>query len=140
MRAPRAFRPTSSSRSPERSAEASATRPSFESRRDLPVPLPVELERRGAAPITVYATNLSSNGACLHLRAPLPVGDAVVLRLALPGEAGSVVARGRVSWCETPPASSRPRFREAGVHFEILPEPDRERIARFVRACDPTSS
>jgi uncharacterized protein (TIGR02266 family) len=133
-RGPRASSPRPSSRSPERSSES---RPSFESRRDLPVPLPVALERRGAAETTVYATNLSASGVCVHLRRPLPVGDAVLLRFALPGEPGVLLARGRVSWCEEPPPAAGARFVEAGVRFEVLAEPDRERIARFVRSCDP---
>jgi len=104
------------------------------------VPLPVALERRGAAETTVYATNLSASGVCIHLREALPVGDAVLLRFALPGETGVLLARGRVSWCEEPPAIERARFVEAGVRFEVLAEPDRERIGRFVRACDPALS
>jgi hypothetical protein len=134
MPAPKPSRPGSSSRSPERFAES---RPSFESRRDLAVPLAVELERRGAPPVTVYATNLSPSGVCLHLAEPVAAGDAVLLRLAVPGEPGAVVARGRVSWCESPAPAAQARFVEAGVRFEVLAEPDRERIARFVRTCDP---
>jgi hypothetical protein len=133
-RARRASRPASSSRSPERFAES---RPAFESRRDLPVPLPVLLERRAAPPSTVYATNLSASGICLHLRVPLAVGDAVLLRLALPGELVGVSVRGRVTWSERPDVAANSRFLEAGVRFEVLSEPDRERIARFVRVCDP---
>ena len=90
-------------------------------------------------PATVYATNLSASGICLHLRVPLPVGDAVLLRLALPGELVGVSARGRVTWCERPDVGANSRFLEAGVRFEVLSEPDRERIARFARGCDPTA-
>jgi Tfp pilus assembly protein PilZ len=103
------------------------------------VPLPVTLERRGAAPATVYATNLSPSGVCLHLHLTtrLAPGDAVLLHLALPEEPGPVTVRGRVSWCEDPARPLRARFVETGVRFEVLAEPDRERIARFVRSCDP---
>src|SRR4030095_6957833 len=90
----------------------------------LPPRLPVALERRGAAETTVYATNLSASGVCVHLRRPLPVGDAVLLRFALPGEPGVLLARGRVSWCEEPPPAAGARFVEAGVRFEVLAEPD----------------
>jgi len=103
------------------------------------VPLPVVLERRAAAPATVYATNLSASGICLHLRVPLPVGDAVLLRLALPGEPVPVSVRGRITWCERPDVAASSRFLEAGVRFEVLSEPDRERIARFARGCDPAA-
>ena len=103
------------------------------------MPLPVVLERRAAAPATVYATNLSASGICLHLRVPLPVGDAVLLRLALPGEPVPVSVRGRITWCERPDVAASSRFLEAGVRFEVLSEPDRERIARFARGCDPAA-
>lgn len=96
------------------------------------MPLAVELERRGAASVVAHATNLSVTGACLHLAAPLPVGDVVVLHVTLPGEPGAITARGRVSWCEAPPASARARFLEAGVRFEVVSEPDRDQLARFV--------
>jgi len=97
------------------------------------------LERRAAAPANVYATNLSASGICLHLRVPLPVGEAVLLRLALPGELVAVSVRGRVTWCERPDVAANSRFLEAGVRFEVLSEPDRERIARFARGCDPAA-
>lgn len=84
-----------------------------------------------------HATNLSTSGVCLHLAASLPVGAAVLLRLVLPDEPGVVTARGRVSWCEDPDPAAAARFLEAGIRFEIVSDADRERIARFVRGCDP---
>jgi hypothetical protein len=106
------------------------------------VPLAVDLERRGAATAVAHATDVSMTGVRLHLASRLSAGEVVDLRMALPGEPGVVTARGRVSWCEEPPASARARFVEAGVRFEVLSEPDRERIARFVRSFEaaPSSS
>ena len=138
--APRASLPRRSSPSHERSSgplEASASRPAFEARCDLPVPLPVEVERRGAPVLAAHATNLSTSGVCLHLAASLPVGSPVLLRLGLPDASGVLTARGRVSWCEEPPPAAAARFLEACVRFEILSDADRDRIARFVRDCDP---
>jgi len=62
------------------------------------------------------------------------VGDAVVLRLVLPDQTEALTARGRVSWCESPPAELGARFLEAGIRFEVLSEADRARLAHFVRA------
>lgn len=101
------------------------------------MPLPVELTRRGAEAAVVYATDLSVSGVRVQLAAALPVGEVVELRAMLPGEASPIAARGRVSWCEDPPPHARASLFEAGVRFERLAELDRERIARFVRGCDP---
>jgi uncharacterized protein (TIGR02266 family) len=100
------------------------------------VPLAIEVAPRDAPPRVEYATNLSIGGLCLHARAALRVGEGVVLTFALPGEAGGVRVRGRVIWCETPDAAAAARFREIGVRFEGLSDPERERIVRFVRECD----
>lgn len=104
------------------------------------MPLAVEVERRGAAASVAYATNLSASGVCLHLGGRLAVGDAVVLRMVLPDQEEGVTARGRVSWCEDPPAELGARFVEAGIRFEVVSEIDRARLARFVRSGDPAPS
>jgi uncharacterized protein (TIGR02266 family) len=92
------------------------------------VPLPVELERRATGPERAYATNLSPGGICLHLRAPLPVGEPVRVRLALPDGAEPIEARGRVTWSESPAPEAEARFFEVGVRFEVVAEADRQRI------------
>ena len=97
------------------------------------MPLPVELERRATGPERAYATNLSPGGICLHLRAPLPVGEPVRVRLALrgvlPARGGEPIeARGRVTWSESPAPEAEARFFEVGVRFEVVAEADRQRI------------
>lgn len=101
------------------------------------MPLAVDLARRDASAGVAYATDLSTSGMRLQVAAPLAVGDVVELRVALPGEASPIAARARVSWCEDPPPAARASLFEAGVRFERLAEPDRERVAQFVRSCQP---
>ena len=137
---PSARNPTRESADAQRAAgerSPSASRPAYDARCDLAVPLPVEVERRGVEASLAYVTNLSASGACLHLAARLAVGDAVLLRVALPDQGEPLAARGRVSWCEDPPAELGARFVEAGIRFEVLSEADRARIAHFVRSGEP---
>ena len=121
----------------ERSAppapEPSASRLLFETRRDLAVPIAVEVVRRGAEPALEYATNLSPGGICLQARLRLRVGDDVTVAFVLPGEGRRIEARGRVSWREDDDPSAAACFLETGVRFEVIDEADRKRIARFVR-------
>jgi hypothetical protein len=79
-----------------------------------------------------YALNVSASGIALHLQRALPAGEALALAFTLPDGGGPIEARGRVAWSETLPRSARARFREVGVRFELLAEPDRRRLARFV--------
>jgi uncharacterized protein (TIGR02266 family) len=97
------------------------------------VPLPVELRTRAGATPDAYATNLSPGGLCLHLRSPLPVGEAVALAFELPDGGGRVEARGRVTWSEQPDPASAPRFYEVGVRLEVAADPDA--LRRFVETC-----
>jgi hypothetical protein len=125
-------------------------RPVFEPRRDLAVPIPVELTRRNGSRRTEYAVNLSPGGLCLHLPRPIAVGEVVELAFAIPASAAGapadralpdqagerIVARGRVIWAEgraDGTGGGRVRFTETGVRFEGLAEPHRLRILDFVR-------
>jgi len=108
----------------------------FETRRDLVVPIAVEVTRRGGEAAHEYATNLSPGGICLHARLRLCVGDDVTVAFVLPGENRRIEARGRVSWCEEDDPSEEACFLETGVRFEVLDEGDRERISRFVAAAE----
>lgn len=92
---------------------------------------------RAAPPRIEYATNLSIGGLCLHAREALPVGEGVAIAFALPGGGPRIEARGRVIWLERAQADAAPRFLETGIRFEVLADGDRERLARFVRDCDP---
>jgi uncharacterized protein (TIGR02266 family) len=113
--------------------EPSASRLLFESRRDLAVPIAVEVFRRDGEAALEYATNLSPGGVCLHARLRLTVGEDVTVAFALPGEAGRIRAHGRVTWREDDDPRAEARFLETGVRFEVVDEADRERITRFVR-------
>jgi uncharacterized protein (TIGR02266 family) len=129
-RGPRSSRPDSTSKSPEPSGDRA--RQAFEPRRDLAVPIAVELRRRGGTLGIEYAVNLSPGGLCLHLPSPLAVGEAVELAFELPG-GERIEARGRVIWSDaSQPASGRERFSETGVRFEGLSDADRRRIVQFV--------
>jgi uncharacterized protein (TIGR02266 family) len=109
----------------------------FEPRRDLAVPIAVELARRNGDAALEYATNLSPGGICLHARTRLEVGEGVAVAFALPDGGRRIEARGRVTWREDEDPAAQARFCEAGVRFEVLDEPDRERILRFVRELEP---
>jgi uncharacterized protein (TIGR02266 family) len=106
----------------------------FEPRRDLAVPLRVEVTRRDGARAVDYAVNLSPGGLGLHLPRPLPVGEVLALAFVLPDGGPRLEAWGRVAWCDEPSRGARVRFCESGVRFEVLRAADRERISRFVAA------
>lgn len=97
------------------------------------MPLPVELERRSAGASRAWATNLSPGGICLHLQAPLPVGEPVRVRLTLPDGGEPIETRGRVTWAESPPPEAAARFFEVGIRFEVVAETDRQRIQSLTR-------
>ena len=122
----------SRARSAPRASESTASRLLFETRRDLLVPIAVEVIRRGGEAAHEYATNLSPGGICLHARLRLCVGDDVKVAFVLPGEQVRIEARGRVSWREDDDPRAEACFLETGVRFEGLDEADRERIAHFV--------
>ncbi|MBS1107527.1 MAG: PilZ domain [Deltaproteobacteria bacterium] len=108
----------------------------FEPRLDLAVPIAVQVFRRDGEAALEYATNLSPGGVCLHARLRLAVGEGVTVAFALPGEDGTVRARGRVTWREDDDPEAEARFLETGVRFEVVDETDRERITRFVREAE----
>jgi uncharacterized protein (TIGR02266 family) len=114
-----------------------SARQAIEPRRDLAVPLEVEVVRRDGERSREYAPNLSPGGMCLHLSRSLPVGETLRVRFVLPDGAGPVEARARVAWCAPPPGGARLRFCETGLHFETLRQRDRRRIAVFVGPREP---
>lgn len=109
-------------------------RQTSEPRRDLAVPLPVEVVGREGVPRTEYAVNVSASGLCLHAPRPLPAGASLRVAFTLPDGGGRIEARARVAWSEAPPRSARARFRALGLRFEALCEADRRRLARFAAA------
>lgn len=92
------------------------------------MPLRVELALRASGPASAWATNLSPGGICLHLRAPLPVGEPVHVRIAVPDAGEPIEARGRVTWAESPAPEAAARFFEVGIRFEVVADADRRRI------------
>jgi hypothetical protein len=108
-------------------------RQTSEPRRDLSVPIAVEVVGRDGVRRVEYALNVSSSGIGLHLPRPLPAGESLTLAFTLPDGAGTrIEVRGRVAWNEAVARTARPRFREVGMLFEALREDDRRRLARFV--------
>lgn len=71
-----------------------------EPRRDLPVPVPVDLRRSDGSSSVEYAVNVSPGGLCLHLKEPLSEGDRVHVEFTLPPSGPTVVADGRVVWTQ----------------------------------------
>jgi uncharacterized protein (TIGR02266 family) len=103
-------------------------------RRDLPVPLPVEVQGPNGSPNSEYAVNLSSGGICLHLREPLPVGSTVQVCFDLPSGGSRIEARARVVWfTREEERGTGVQFCEVGLRFETLGSTDGERIDHYVR-------
>ena len=69
-----------------------------EPRRDLPVPLPVDLRRPGGNTTVEYAVNISPGGLCLQLKDPLTEGDHVQVEFTLPPSGLTVRAEAMVVW------------------------------------------
>ena len=100
-----------------------------EPRRDFPVPVPVELVPPEGGARAEYVVNLSGGGLCLHVREPLPEGEAVRLRLELPPAGPRIEAQGVVVWTSRHTATdASPRFWEVGIRFEALDPALRARI------------
>lgn len=103
-----------------------------EPRRELPVPLRVEVTGPDGSASSEYAVNLSSGGVCLHVRRLLRPGDAIGLDFTLPPSGLRVAARARVVWTSAHGAEgSAARFWETGVRFVELDEELREALHRY---------
>jgi uncharacterized protein (TIGR02266 family) len=103
-----------------------------EPRRDLPVPIRVELRRSDGTVSTEYAINISGGGACLQLREPPQVGERVHLEFALPIGGEPLILRAIVIWCTClEERGDHARFCETGVRFEHPDEATHERLLQF---------
>lgn len=104
-------------------------------RRDLSVPLPAVVRHPDGSVRHEYVVNVSVSGVCLHMRAPVSVGEALWVAFRLPDQADEIQGVGKVVWTshegELPPV---PRFFETGVFLLDLSEADRKRIESFVLA------
>ncbi len=107
-----------------------------EPRQDLPIPLPVALERDGRERRTVYAVNISEGGLCLHLREPLEEGDRVSVDFTLPPDGPRVVADAVVVW-SSGPGPAEGGHAETGLRFEKLDEELRQALHEY--AIRPTN-
>ena len=90
-------------------------------RRDFSVPIAVDLQRGDGSESSEYAVNLSPRGLCLHLGAPITVGERVSVRFDLPPEGTPIEASGKVVWTtHDGELGLHTRFWEAGVHLDSL--------------------
>ena len=103
-----------------------------EARRDLPVPLAVELTRPGGTRSTEYAVNLSSGGTCLHLEEPLSPGQEVELSFDVPPDGPRVTTRAEVVWTAfDSDKATGSRFYETGLRFHDVEGPAHEALLAF---------
>jgi hypothetical protein len=104
-------------------------------RRDLSVPLPVGVRRRDGSFRHEYLVNVSVTGLCVHMQAPVPIGEEVRVSFRLPSDEVPIEAACKVVWTshesEPPPFV---RFFETGLHLAEITDEDRKRIGTFVEA------
>ena len=104
-------------------------------RRDLSVPLPAVIRHPDGSLRNEYLVNVSIGGLCLHMRAPVSIGEALSVAFRLPSQADEIHASCKVVWTshegELHPV---PRFFETGLFVLELSEADRQRIEAFVLA------
>jgi len=104
-------------------------------RRDLSVPLPVGVQRRDGSFRHEYLVNVSVSGLCLHMQAPVSVGEELSVAFRLPSDTAVIQGVCKVVWTshggEVPPY---PRFFETGVYLAEISDSDRRRIEVFVGA------
>jgi hypothetical protein len=88
-----------------------------EPRRDLPVPVRVDLQRPDGTTVVEYAVNVSPRGLCLHLKHPLSEGDRLRVEFTLPPSGPTVCAEGTVVWTSWEEGASGKEgdFYETGV-------------------------
>ena len=92
-----------------------------EPRRDLPVPVRVDLRRSDGTTAVEYAVNVSPGGLCLHLKEPLAEGDRFHVEFTLPPSGPAVSAEARVVWTQWEEGSAEEGgFYETGVQLSGL--------------------
>jgi hypothetical protein len=109
-----------------------------EPRRDLPVPVPVELRRPDGTTAVEYAVNVSPRGLCLQLKDPLTEGDRLGVEFTLPPCGPTVRAEGRVVWTSWEKGASGEGggFHEAGVQLSGVEEEVEQQLSAY--ASHPT--
>lgn len=104
-------------------------------RRDLSVPLPVIVRHADGELRHEYVVNVSTSGLCLHVKAPVSVGEVLTVRFRLPCEFAEIEGVCKVVWTshegEVHPL---PRFYETGLFLLEFGDAERQRIEAFVCA------
>ena len=107
-----------------------------EPRRDLPVPLRVDLRRPDGTTTVEYAVNISPGGLCLHLENALAAGDRVHVEFTLPPSGPTVRADASVVAIKGEEAAGvEGRFCETGVEFSGVEESVEQQL--FAYASQP---
>jgi hypothetical protein len=103
-----------------------------EPRRDLPVPLRVDLRRPDGTTTVEYAVNISPGGLCLHLEDALSTGDRVHVEFTLPPSGPTVRADASVVWIKGQEgAGVEGRFCETGVEFSGVEQSVAQRLLAY---------
>jgi hypothetical protein len=80
-----------------------------------------------------YLVNLSMTGLCLHMQAPVSVGEELSIAFRLPSDEALVQAVCKVVWTShAGEIHPFPRFFETGLYLVELDASDRRRIELFV--------
>jgi hypothetical protein len=104
-------------------------------RRDLSVPLPVAVRRRDGSLRHEYLVNVSETGVCLHMQAPVSVGEPVALAFRLPSDEALIEAECKVVWTShAGEIRPFPCFYETGLYLMAISDEHRKRIVLFVEA------
>jgi hypothetical protein len=103
-----------------------------EPRRDLPVPVRVDLRRPDGTTTVEYAVNISASGLCLHLKDFLSEGDRIRVEFTLPPSGPTVRADASVVWVGCPEAEGEEgRLSEIGVQFGDLEDAVRQLLVEY---------
>jgi hypothetical protein len=101
-------------------------------RRDLPVPLRVDLRRPDGTTSVEYAVNISSGGLCLHVKETLSEGDRIEVEFTLPPGGPTVRADGRVAWTGKEGGEvGEQHFRETGVQSTRIDESAAQQLLQY---------
>lgn len=101
-----------------------------EPRRDLPVPVRVEMRRPDGTTSVEYAVNISPGGLCLHLSGGLSEGDEVHVEFTLPPSGPTVRADASVVWTSDA-REGEGTLSEIGLKFESPAASVREQLAQY---------
>jgi hypothetical protein len=101
-----------------------------EPRRDLPVPVRVEMQRPDGTTTVEYAVNVSPGGVCLHLSRGLSEGDEVRVEFTLPPSGPTVSADASVVWTSSPEAEEG-QLAEIGLRLSGIEDSIRQQLAEY---------